>query len=106
MKSTNQVTNTVEFHGVQVTVIDHEGKQWLTALDVGRCLGYTAGKERLGVMKVYERHNDEFTGEDSTVVKLTTVDGKLRDVRVFSQTGCIKLGFFANSISFSQKAPL
>lgn len=80
-----------------VTIISHDNRRWLTAEDIGRCLGFAEGNERTGVIRAYHRHNDEFTAEDSTVVKLTTVDSKLRDVRIFSETGCIKLGFFCNT---------
>lgn len=81
----------------RVTLITHENRYWITAEDVGRCLGYTAGNERQGIIKAFNRHIDEFSEEDSTVVKLTTVDSKQREIRIFSQTGCIKLGFFSNT---------
>ncbi|MCP2041781.1 hypothetical protein L1281_002397 [Neisseria sp. HSC-16F19] len=80
---------------IVVSIHDHHNQFWLTAEDVGRCLGYAPGNERVGITRVYNRHADEFLPEDSTVVKLTTVDEKQRDVRVFSKTGCIKLGFFS-----------
>lgn len=80
-----------------VSIHDHQNRFWLTAEDVGRCLGYGQGNERKGITTLYNRHVDEFLPEDSTVVKLTTVDEKQRYVRVFSKTGCIKLGFFAST---------
>lgn len=82
---------------IVVSIHDHHNQFWLTAEDVGRCLGYGQGNERKGIIAIYNRHADEFLPEDSTVVKLTTVDEKQRDVRVFSKTGCIKLGFFAGT---------
>lgn len=89
---------TARFRGnIVVAIHDHQNQFWLTAEDVGRCLGYGQGNERQGITRVYNRHIDEFLPEDSTVVKLTTVDEKQRDVRVFSKTGCIKLGFFAGT---------
>ena len=81
----------------RVTLITHNNRYWLTAEDVGRCLGYAAGKERQGITKVFNRHIDEFSAEDSVVIKLMTTDGKAYNTRVFSQTGCIKLGFFSNT---------
>ena len=75
---------------IVVSIHDHNQQFWLTAEDVGRCLGYGPGNERKGISALYNRHM-----EDSTIVNLTTVDEKQRDVRVFSKTGCIKLGFFA-----------
>lgn len=88
---------TAVFHGnTQVSIIDHNGQFWLTAEDVGHCLGYGAGNERKGIIAVYNRHIDEFLPEDTCVVNLTT-QGQGRDFRVFSKTGCIKLGFFAST---------
>lgn len=86
-----------KFNGKQLSIIEHSGKRWLTAEQIGRCLGYADGNARDGILKIYERHSDEFTEADSTTVKLTAVDGKLREMRVFSETGCSKLGFFANT---------
>lgn len=85
------------FSNLPVEIIEIDGKRWLRAEDVGRCLGYTEDNARKGVMKLFERHQDEFESLDSTVVKLTTVDGKLRDVRIFSQSGCMLLGMFAST---------
>lgn len=90
----NQLIN---FNGTPVSIIDHNGKNWLTAEEVGLCLGYAETNARIGISNLYNRHTDEFTEADSTVIKLITVDGKNRDARVFSSTGCIKLGFFANT---------
>ncbi len=85
----------------RVTLITHDNRYWLTAEDVGRCLGYTAGNERQGIIKAFNRHIDEFSEEDTGVVKLTTPGG-MQDVRIFSQTGCIKLGFFSNTPTAKQ----
>ena len=91
---TNQL---IQFNAdTRVTLISHENRYWLTAEDVGRCLGYTAGNERQGIIKAFNRHIDEFSEEDSCVVKLAT-QGQMREFRIFSQTGCIKLGFFSNT---------
>lgn len=81
----------------RVTLITHENRYWLTAEDVGRCLGYAIGNERDGIIRAYNRHDDEFSEEDSVTVKLTATDGKSYNTRVFSQTGCVKLGFFSNT---------
>lgn len=86
----------------RVTLITHNNRYWLTAEDVGRCLGYAAGKERQGITNVFNRHIDEFSEEDSVVIKLMTTDGKAYNTRVFSQTGCIKLGFFSNTPTAKQ----
>lgn len=85
-----------EFHGTSLSIIDHAGQKWLTAEEVGRCLGYDPSNARKGILKLYERHGDEFTEQDTGVVKLTTPGGK-QSSRIFSATGCIKVGFFAQT---------
>lgn len=82
---------------VSVSIISHHNRRWLTAEDVGRCLGYGKGKERQGITNAFNRHIDEFSEEDSVVIKLMTTDGKSYNTRIFSETGCIKLGFFSNT---------
>ena len=88
----NQLVN---FNNIAVSIIDHNGKKWLTSEQVGLCLGYSVHNARQGINKLYDRHTDEFTESDSTEVKLTSVDGKQREMRVFSDTGCTKLAFFS-----------
>lgn len=91
-----QPTIPAEFHGTSLSIIDHAGQKWLTAEEVGRCLGYDPSNTRKGILKLYERHGDEFTEQDTGVVKLTTPSGK-QSSRIFSATGCIKVGFFAQT---------
>ena len=85
-----------EFQGMKLDILDHEGKRWLTAEQIGQALGYDEANARKGVLKLYERHGDEFTEADTGVVRLTTPGGS-QAARVFSDTGCIKLGFFAST---------
>ena len=59
---------------VSVSIISHDNRRWLTAEDVGRCLGFGKGNERDGIIKAYNRHADEFSAEDTCTVKLTTVE--------------------------------
>ncbi len=86
-----------EFNGTSLNIIDRDGQKWLTAEEVGHCLGYNAANARAGVSNLYNRHSDEFTEVDSTIIKLMTVDGKNRDVRCFSAEGCVLLAMFANT---------
>lgn len=85
-----------EFLGTPVSILDHLNRRWLTARDVGRCLGYAEDDASRSIIKLYSRHDDEFGTEDTCVVKLTT-QGQAREVRIFSQTGCILLAMFANT---------
>lgn len=85
-----------DFNGTAINIIDHQGQRWLTSEEVGRCLGYDHSNARKGVWRLYERHGDEFTEADTCVVNLAT-QRQGRAMRVFSATGCIKLGFFAST---------
>lgn len=85
------------FDSVELSIIDYNHQKWLTAEQVGLALGYEKTNARKGIIKLYQRHNEEFTAQDSTVVNLTTVDNKRRDVRVFSSSGCHLLSFFSNT---------
>ncbi|MDR0701297.1 MAG: helix-turn-helix domain-containing protein [Azoarcus sp.] len=90
-----------EFLGTQLSIIDHDSARWLTAEQIGGALGFAQPNARTGIIRLYNRHEDEFTGSDTCVVKLTThqSDGieKQREVRIFSATGCILLSFFAGT---------
>ncbi|TCS69761.1 hypothetical protein EDC61_11961 [Sulfuritortus calidifontis] len=85
-----------EFLGTHVSIIDHAARRWLTARDVGLCLGYADEFARQAIIKLYNRHADEFGSEDTCEVNLTS-QGQIRNTRIFSQTGCILLAMFANT---------
>lgn len=85
-----------EFHGTPLSIVDHAGKKWLTAEEIGRCLGYNDSNLGTGIRVLYNRHSDEFTDSDTCRINLTR-QGQNREMRIFSDTGCIKLGFFANT---------
>lgn len=104
----NLQTLTADFHGTAVNIIDHAGRKWLTSEQVGLCLGYAEANARQGIGNLFKRHEDEFTAADTCVIKLMTQGGfviKLMTnpkggnptTRIFSDTGCIKLGFFSNT---------
>lgn len=87
---------TAEFFGNPVSIIDHDGQQWLTAEQAGRCLGYSEDKARQCIVNAYNKHADEFTDDDTSQLKLMTPSG-VQECRIFSATGCSKLGFFART---------
>ncbi len=85
-----------EFLGTRVSIIDDQSRRWLPARDIGLCLGYVEDRAGSAINNLYNRHADEFGAEDTCVIKLMIRD-QARDVRVFSQTGCILLAMFANT---------
>jgi hypothetical protein len=90
-----------EFSGISLNIIERDGRRWLTAQQIGLALGFDESNARKNVSKLYERHGDEFTDRDTCVVNLTTqsADGisQHRTTRIFSESGCNKLGFFAGT---------
>lgn len=94
----NQQRTPAEFNGTLVTLIDHAGHKWLTAEEAGRCLGYNEANLSQGIINLYNRHRDEFTEADTSKINLIfNPKGGNPATRIFSDTGCIKLGFFANT---------
>jgi len=85
---------TLSFNETPLRIIDHGGAQWLTGPDIARGLGY---KDPDYIRRVYDRHSDEFTGDMSTPVKLTGVDGTNRITRIFSRRGAHLLAMFAKT---------
>lgn len=85
------------FHGQQLSIINHDSRKWLTAEQIGQALGYASGTTAIAINKLYRRHADEFIqGVDVGETKLVSPGGQ-QETRIFSDTGCIKLGFFANT---------
>ena len=90
-------TLTAEFHGTPVSIIDHLNRRWLTADDVGRCLGYAEEHAGKSINTLYRRHADEFGADDTFDIKLMSNSRGNPNTRIFSQTGCILLAMFANT---------
>lgn len=85
-----------DYHGTSIQLIEKDGSRWLTARDLGLCLGYNEANARQGIINLYNRHVDEFTEKDSCEIKLIS-QGQERNTRIFSPSGCHLLSFFANT---------
>lgn len=86
------------FNGTHLDIIDHDGKRWLTAEQIGLALGYAPANARTGITNLYNRHEDEFTDEDTFAIKLmANPQGGNPTTRIFSATGCHLLSFFSNT---------
>ncbi|MBF0481288.1 MAG: hypothetical protein HQK81_06230 [Desulfovibrionaceae bacterium] len=75
-------------------VIRDGGDIYFTAEEVGKQLGYADPRNAIG--HLYQRNVVEVQ-DHTTVVKLTTVDGKDREVRVFTEEGVYILSFLAQT---------
>lgn len=85
-----------EFLGTPLTVIEREGQKWLTADQVGRCLGFAPSNARKGVAKLFNAHADEFGPADKADAEVASPGGQQKTF-IFSATGCHLLGMFAQT---------
>lgn len=97
MKQKNelQLIKSAEFCGVQADIYSRGNKPYMTAEQLGACLGYTQPKAAISkfIKKDAYLKQEEF----STVTKLVTVDGKLRNVRIFSEDGIYEITMLAKT---------
>lgn len=90
-----------QFLGQALDVVLHANQKWLTAEQVGLALGYAADRARDSITTLYRRHADEFTDQDTCTINLMA-QVQMREMRIFSATGCQLLGFFANTARAKQ----
>lgn len=67
-----QLPAAVCFSGKSLSIIDRDGVPHLSARDLAHALGYA---DERSVLRIYNRHSEEFTYQMSLVVNLTTVTG-------------------------------
>ena len=87
-------TQIVEFEGQPVRLIRIDGVNYIPAEDLGKILGFS--EPQASVFKIFGRHREELEAH-STTVKLTALDGKLRDIRVFTEIGAYLVAMFART---------
>jgi prophage antirepressor-like protein len=87
------IPQTLQFHDVEVTLIDHEGHLWVTAQDVGRALGYSKPHY---IHRLFKRRETSFSEDETSVVNLTTPSG-IQETRVFSIRGVRLLAMLAET---------
>jgi len=84
----------VEFQNQPVPLFDVRGELYITGEDLGNILGLE--EPRIGIGNIFSRHKSELESY-STIIKLITVDNKMRQVRVFNRTGAVLVAMFARS---------
>lgn len=89
-------THLADFHGYPIEIVDHQGKPWLKAEQIGFALGYKSDNARKGINKLYSSHAEEFTSEMTGVVDMATPGGTQK-VRIFSPRGAWMLGMWAQT---------
>ncbi len=83
----------VHFRGTPVSLYNIEGREYLTAEDIGICLGLA--EPRIAVNKIYHRNQEEM--EPYTCVTNLVTKGQSRAIRFFDETGCHLISMFART---------
>ncbi|WOI08938.1 Bro-N domain-containing protein [Thalassospira lucentensis] len=86
---------TIQFQDTELSIIDHDGRVWLTSTDLARALGYAHPNK---VTALYNRVNDEFSEDMTLLLKLST-RGQVAPTRhrIFSPRGCHLIAMFART---------
>ena len=82
------------FEGIELSIVDHHGRAWLTASDLSKALGY---KQSNQITHIYRRNKNEFTSEMTEKVKLTLSGNLQSETRIFSPRGCHLIAMFART---------
>ncbi|CAJ48917.1 putative phage protein [Bordetella avium 197N] len=88
------------FQNQSIRLIEKDGKQWASAADIARALGY-ANTDK--VARIYDRHKAEFSDSMTCLAMVQDLDpqsgcpGQFRTGRVFSLRGAHLVGMFART---------
>ncbi|WP_134166275.1 BRO family protein [Paraburkholderia caballeronis] len=89
------------FQNQSIRLIEQDGKQWASAADIARALGYSRPD---AVTRIYDKHRIEFTESMTALVMVETADpqngGLLLNktmARVFSLRGAHLIAMFART---------
>lgn len=86
--------NQLTFHETEFAIVERDGQNWLTGLQIASALGYKNPSSDSN--NLYNRHSEEFTPGMTQVVKLMSPAG-YQDTRVFSLRGAHLLAMFART---------
>lgn len=81
---TAEIIDIREFQGHELSVVDHDGQQWLTGEQIGEALEYR--KPRKSINEIYRRHAAELS-DYSVDLKVRSTDGKAYETRVYNREG-------------------
>ena len=84
-----------DFGNVKCNIYSDEQNMFMTSEQLGYCLGYSDPIRN--VNKLVSRNERLKQKKFSTVVKLTTDDGKERNVRVFNEDGIYEVAFLSKT---------
>jgi len=88
------------FRDTRFRLVELDGKQWASAADIARALGYTRSDK---VNQIFERHEAEFSPSMTRITMVQDLEpqtggaGQMRTARVFSLRGAHLIGMFART---------
>ncbi len=88
------------FRDATFRLIELDGRQWASAADIARALGYSRSDK---VNQIFERHEAEFTASMTRITMVQDLDpqfggaGQYRTARVFSLRGAHLIAMFART---------
>ena len=95
MKDNLQLIKSAKFGDIQADIYKKGDEPYMTAEQLGACLGYSDPIRNIN--KLTSRNSYLDNQDFSRVVKLTTVDGKKRNVRVFTEDGIYEITMLAKT---------
>lgn len=93
LASSGSAAAALVFESTTFEVVDLNGQQWLKSGQIAQALGYA---DETAITKLYARRKGEFTDSMSQTVNLT-VQGQMRETRIFSLRGAHLLAMFART---------
>lgn len=85
------------FQNQPIRMTEKDGKQWASAADIARALGYARADK---VTRIYDRHKAEFSASMTQIVETPTLGASgnlVTQTRVFSLRGAHLIGMFART---------
>jgi len=93
--SMNKAENQLRlFEESPIQYIERDGDPWFSSEEIGRQLEYSEPRKSINLL--YQKNADEIK-QYSTVIKTMTVDGRSREMRVFSEEGIYILTMLART---------
>ena len=93
MKDTDMSSLSLCFRDTTFNLIIHDQKPWISSRQLGQMLGYARED---AINKLFERKADEFSSGMTCNVKMT-LQGQIREIRVFSLRCCHLIAMFAKT---------
>ena len=88
------------FQDQSIRLIEQDGRQWASAADIARALGYANADK---VTRIYDRHRVEFSDSMTLLTMVRDLNaqsgcpGQMRTARVFSLRGAHLIAMFART---------